>query len=202
MVEYSSTVWDPHFKEDIHNIEMVQRKAARIVLNKHNLANSVTTMLQSLKWSTLEWRRRFLKLTLMFKILNNQFYIPMNNIQLDTTHTWGYQHHHIHLPCNCESLLIILIPHSSLHFTFIKMIDHPNVQQISKNPQTLYIQVISNTCGVFQKVIAHSRGNESVRVWESDNHPLQKDVSFKRDINEIYLCPFKTFKSHICTWYS
>ena len=42
MVEYSSTVWDPHFKEDIHNIEMVQRKAAKIVLNNHNLADSVT----------------------------------------------------------------------------------------------------------------------------------------------------------------
>ena len=31
------------------------------------------------------------------------------------------------------------------------MIDHPSVQQVSKNPKTLYIQVINNTCELFQK---------------------------------------------------
>ena len=29
MVKYSSTIWDPHIKEDNHKIEMIQRRAAR-----------------------------------------------------------------------------------------------------------------------------------------------------------------------------
>ena len=103
MVEYSSTVWDPHIKEDIHKIEMIQRRAARFVFNNYNLTDSVTSMLQSLKWPTLEARRRFLKLTLMFKILNKQIHIPTNNFQPITTYTRGYQHHYTHLQCNCEA---------------------------------------------------------------------------------------------------
>ena len=31
IVEYSSTVRDPHIKEDIHKLEMVQRRAARLI---------------------------------------------------------------------------------------------------------------------------------------------------------------------------
>ena len=49
MVEYSSTVWDPHFKEDIHKIEMIQQRAARFVFNNYDFTHSVTSMLQSLK---------------------------------------------------------------------------------------------------------------------------------------------------------
>ena len=103
MVKYSSTVWDSYIKEDIYKVEMIQRRAARFVFNNYNLTDSVTSMLQSLKWPTLEARRRFLKLTLMFKILNKQIHIPTNNFQLVTTYTRGYQHHHTHLQYNCEA---------------------------------------------------------------------------------------------------
>ena len=54
IVEYSSTVWDPHFKDDIHKIEMIQRRAARFVFNNYNLTDSVTIMLQSL--NCLLWK--------------------------------------------------------------------------------------------------------------------------------------------------
>ena len=54
IVEYSSTVWDPHFKDDIHKIEMIQRRAARFVFNNYNLTDSVTIMLQSLNY--LLWK--------------------------------------------------------------------------------------------------------------------------------------------------
>ena len=81
MIEYSSTVWDPHIKEDIHKIEMIQQRAARFVFNNYNFTDSVRSMLQSLKWPTLEVRRRLLKLTLMFNILNKQIHIPTSNFQ-------------------------------------------------------------------------------------------------------------------------
>ena len=68
---------------------MVHRRAARFVLNNYNFTDSVTSMLQSLHWPTLETIRRFLNLVLMFKILNNQIHIPINNIQPVATHTIG-----------------------------------------------------------------------------------------------------------------
>ena len=103
IIEYSSTVWDPYIKEDIHKLEMVQRKSARFVYNNYNSTDSVTSMLQSLQWPTLEVRRKFLKLILMFKILKDQIHIPTYNFQPVITHTRGYQYHYAHLQCNCQA---------------------------------------------------------------------------------------------------
>ena len=106
MVKYSSILSGvPTLKKTcLHKIEMVKRRAPRFVLNNHNLTDSITSMLQSLKWPTLE-ARRFLKLILMFKILNNQIYILFS-------HTRGYQHHQlcIHLQYNCEACKSSFIP--------------------------------------------------------------------------------------------
>ena len=81
IIEYSSTVWDLNIKEDIHKLEMVQRRTARFVYNNYNCTDSVTSMFQSLHWPTLEVRRQFLKLILMFKILKDQIHIPTHNFQ-------------------------------------------------------------------------------------------------------------------------
>ena len=42
IIEYSSTVWDPHIKEDVHKLEMVQRRAARFVYNHYNSTDIVS----------------------------------------------------------------------------------------------------------------------------------------------------------------
>ena len=68
-----------------------------------HLATCHISMLQSLQWPTLEVRRKFLKLILMFKILKDQIHIPTYNFQPVTTHTRGYQYHYAHLQCNCEA---------------------------------------------------------------------------------------------------
>ena len=45
------------FKLIIHQIEMVQRKAARFVYNDYSRHSSVTDMLNQLNWLSLEKRR-------------------------------------------------------------------------------------------------------------------------------------------------
>ena len=112
IVEYSATVWDPHIKEDIHKLEMVQRRAARFVYNNYYTTDSVTNMLSSLHWPTLESRRKFLKLILMFKILKDHIHIPTNNFQPVSTHTRGYQHHYTHIQCNCDAYRFSYFPSS------------------------------------------------------------------------------------------
>ena len=66
-VEYASSVWDPHLQKDtcIHKLEMMQRRSARYVTNRHNSTSSVETILQQLKWPTLDERRKKARLTLI-----------------------------------------------------------------------------------------------------------------------------------------
>lgn len=68
LVEYASTVWDPHTQTDIQKLEMVQRRAARYVKNRHRNASSVSDMLSSLHWRSLQERRRDARLCMMYKV--------------------------------------------------------------------------------------------------------------------------------------
>ena len=68
-VEYASAVWDPHTKERISKIEMVQRTAAPWTLRNYDHQASVTEMINKLGWRTLEQRRADARLRLFCKIV-------------------------------------------------------------------------------------------------------------------------------------
>ena len=70
-IEYCSSVWSPHTKDAINKIEMVKRRAARYVTNRYRNTSSITSMLGDLEWDTLETRRKKIRLTMMYKIINN-----------------------------------------------------------------------------------------------------------------------------------
>ena len=72
IVEYASPVWDPHTANNIDKIEMVQRRAARFVKNRYRQTSSVTSMLNELQWRSLRNRRADSKLTMFYKIVNDQ----------------------------------------------------------------------------------------------------------------------------------
>ncbi len=69
-LEFSPSVWDPHTKESTAKVEMVQRRAARYVLNRFHNTSHVTDMLEELKWPTLKDRRMNYRLTMLYKIRN------------------------------------------------------------------------------------------------------------------------------------
>ena len=67
-LEYACAVWDPHFKNDIHNIEIVQRRAARFVCRDYRReVGVVSSLLEKLVWQTLQERRKAARLTLFYK---------------------------------------------------------------------------------------------------------------------------------------
>ena len=76
MLDYSSTVWDPHLNKDINRIENIQRKAARFVESDYKQTSSATSMMDELGWKPLHERRREQRLTLLFKIVNDLVAIP------------------------------------------------------------------------------------------------------------------------------
>ena len=69
LVEYSSTVWSPYTDQNIDKLEMIQRRAARWTPNNYSTYVSVTEMLQSLSWRSLEQRRSHSRLCLFYKII-------------------------------------------------------------------------------------------------------------------------------------
>jgi len=61
-LEFSTSAWDPYRQTQIDKLEMVQRRAARFVLNDFSLTSSVTEMISALKWEFLADRRKFARL--------------------------------------------------------------------------------------------------------------------------------------------
>ena len=65
LLEYSSAAWDAYTKDNVKKLEMVQRRAARYVLNRYHNTSSVSEMLQELQWDTLEERRKRNRLSIV-----------------------------------------------------------------------------------------------------------------------------------------
>ena len=78
IMEYSSTIWDPHTSVNINRVESVQRYAARMCFRNYSRYSSVTLMLAELNLPTLEERRTRAKLQLFYKIICHLVSIPDN----------------------------------------------------------------------------------------------------------------------------
>lgn len=68
-LEYPCCAWNPFTKQNITQIEMVQRRAARFVLNDYSRFSHVTPMIEHLGWDSLEDRRLLFQTTMFYKIL-------------------------------------------------------------------------------------------------------------------------------------
>ena len=75
-LEYCSSVWSPHHKEQVHKVEMVQRRTARFTTNRYRNTSSVSSMLDHLQWESLESRRSKIQLALLYKVVNDLVEIP------------------------------------------------------------------------------------------------------------------------------
>ena len=74
-LEYASCAWDSESSSLTNQIEMVQRRAARFILNRYSPLESVTDMLNELKLLDLQTRRKNARLCLLYKI--NRGLTPM-----------------------------------------------------------------------------------------------------------------------------
>ena len=77
VTDYCATVWDPHFKKYINQLEMVQRRADQFIFNAYQPIAPVTEMINNLGWEKLETRRLKARLTIMYKIKHELAAIPL-----------------------------------------------------------------------------------------------------------------------------
>jgi len=94
-LEYASDIWDPHHAGDIADLEKVQRRAARWVINDHSRYSSVTLMLDQLSWPTLQFRRKLSRLQTLHKILYQQISLTIPPYYLPTSRSTR-QYHPLH----------------------------------------------------------------------------------------------------------
>ena len=77
----------PHISKQKHSLEMVQRRAARWVTNRYHNASSVSDMLHTLGWISLEHRRATSRLCMLFQIYHGSIGIPHDPYILPYRHT-------------------------------------------------------------------------------------------------------------------
>ena len=97
-LEYASAVWSPYTEALSHQLEQVQRRAARWVKRDYRQTSSVSTILSDLHWRRLDQRRTDARLSLLYKITHNLVAIPTcayltpTGRSSRTTHNYAYRH--------------------------------------------------------------------------------------------------------------
>ena len=79
-LEYASEIWDPFYQKDNYAVETLQRKADRFCMNNYRCESSVTELIETLGWDSLQLRRKQARLSLMYKLSNNLIDINLENL--------------------------------------------------------------------------------------------------------------------------
>ena len=81
ILEYGSSVWDPHPVKLQEELEKVQNRAARFVTRNYVYeTGSMTGILGQLKWESLKKRRKDNRLILLYKGLKGKARIPTDDL--------------------------------------------------------------------------------------------------------------------------
>jgi len=94
VMEYATAVWAPHTAQNCNKLEQVQRRAARFACCKYERTASVTSMLNDLKWESLETWRNSQRLTMFYRMQHNmvsitpaEYLVP---VQPSCNRRWGH----------------------------------------------------------------------------------------------------------------
>ena len=90
-VEFASSAWDSHTQRNIRKVEQVQRSAARFVVGDYQRTSSVSDMIYTLNWPSLQDRRVQSRLVMLYKIRFNLVDINWNDYL--TTHSSATRGH-------------------------------------------------------------------------------------------------------------
>jgi len=103
VLKYCATVWDPYLVKDRDELEKVQRRAGRFVKNNYQPKSSVTEMLNDLGWLPLAERRRELRLTLLFKILQGLVAVQTDMMVPSDTRTRHHNQSYKHISADTRN---------------------------------------------------------------------------------------------------
>ena len=91
-LEYCSSVWDPYTSDQVDKIEMIQRRAARFVLRRYHQTSSVGSMLQQLRWESLQERRAKCRIIIFYKSIYNMIAVNSSTYLLPSHSSTRHNH--------------------------------------------------------------------------------------------------------------
>jgi Reverse transcriptase (RNA-dependent DNA polymerase) len=143
LVEYSSSVWDPHQSGQINSVEMIQRKGARFCLNRYNQTDSVTAMIEELSWNSLAMRRQAARLSVFNKVYNNEDCLQDLSSQIIKAPCERLRHAHAF---RVQSLTC----HKNVgHYSFLPR----SIREWNSLPQNFLNQQVLNNAAAFRSVM-------------------------------------------------
>jgi len=95
LVEYASSVWDPHTSKNITQLEAVQKRAARFIVNDYKSKDPgcVTNMLKELTLEELSLRRKIRRLCIFQKGRQGHLSLPIGNLLQPVQRLTRHLHH-------------------------------------------------------------------------------------------------------------
>ena len=120
VLECASTILDPYHQNNINKLEMIQHRAVHFVLGhpwRKSTRDSISSMLQSIGWPTLQLRRKCARLILMYKLLHNLLTIPTSYLpspppatMTRSSHDFKFLHYQPVLDCYKYSFIPRTVP--------------------------------------------------------------------------------------------
>ena len=96
LVEYCTPVWSPHFIKDVNKVERIQRHFTRVIFNKCNIPfSSYNDRLLKVDLKSLENRRIYFDLILLYKIINELSDLKFEDFFRYRNHNYILRSHHL-----------------------------------------------------------------------------------------------------------
>ena len=80
-LEFCCSIWDPYHQDQKDQLEAVLRKATRFVMRNYKRDSSVSTIIQQLKWQSLEERRAVSRLTFTYKAFHEITAVKLDHLK-------------------------------------------------------------------------------------------------------------------------
>ena len=173
LLEYASSVWDPHQKQQIDQIEAIQRRAARFCLNRYRRTASVSEMLEHLKWHSLKDRRKSARLGMFYKIHHGLASVKFPNLRRQTrtgrSHSLAY--HTIYGRTDYRKNSFVPRTIQGLEFSRSKFSHCSHSRDIPLEGAAIPLSCVRASKGMLRVVVG---GN----LFPSSCHPLWQDFFF------------------------
>jgi hypothetical protein len=99
ILEYAGTVWDPNCLHLENDLERVQKRAGRFVMNNYSFEEgSMTSIMNELGWKQLKQLRQENRLILLHKGLNGYTNIPISDINQNKRKQRKGHNHQFQIP--------------------------------------------------------------------------------------------------------
>ena len=77
ILDYSASVWTPYTIKYLNKLEAIQKRAAQFIVSDFRRTSSISEILKSLQWKSIEIQHKELRLLMLYKIIHGLVVLPL-----------------------------------------------------------------------------------------------------------------------------